>query len=61
MVLQFAVFDVNFLAPANFLMYRFCSNFFLNDEFHVGVRQRIQKLILHIILDIYPQIMFIKK
>ena len=33
--------------------------FVLHDTFHVGVRQRIQKLILHQIRDLYPHICFI--
>ena len=34
---------------------------FLHDAFNFGVVQRIQKLISHQILDIYPHISFINK
>ena len=45
MLLQYTVFDINFLFHAMFMMKVFCSDVFLNNAFHVGVRQRIQKLI----------------
>ena len=34
---------------------------FLHDAFHVGVKQIIQKFILHKILNIHPPIKFINK
>ena len=61
MLLRYAVFDVNFLVPTRFLMKIFRCNVFLNDAFHVGVRQRSQYLILHRILDIYLHISFMNK
>ena len=39
----------------------FWNNCFLYDAFHFGVRQRIQKLVLHHILDVYWIIKFINK
>ena len=38
----------------------FCI-FFKYNTFHVGVRQMIQKLILHTILNVYPHISFMTK
>ena len=38
-----------------------CLCFFKHDSFRFGVRQRIQKMILHQILDVYPHISFIDK
>ena len=32
--------------------------FYLNDELHVGIRQRIPKSILHTVLGVYPHINF---
>ena len=38
----------------------FCSDFF-NHAFHFGVRQIIQKLILYLIVVVYPYISFMNK
>ena len=43
-----------FSFPARFLMKGFPCAYFSHDAFHVGVRQRSPKLILHTILDVYP-------
>ena len=47
--------------PANVLMKGFFCEKNLNDTFHVGVRQRTQKLILHKILNKYPYISIMNK
>ena len=52
MLVLYAVFEVKFLVPIRFLMKVFCSNIFLNRSFHVGVGQKIPKLILYQILYI---------
>ena len=45
MVVGFTVIDIKFLVPAKYLMKGFCSNYFLDDAFHVGVNKISQKLI----------------
>ena len=50
-----------FRFPASFWLKDFAASYFIHDSFHFGVRQRIQKLILHQILNIYPRIKYINK
>ena len=59
-VAQYHVFGVKFLVPPSCFMKIFHYNFF-RDSFNVGVRQIIQKLILHQILYVYPSINFMNK
>ena len=61
MRVQYAVSDVKVLVTASFLMKVFHSNDFLNNAFHVSVRQRVRKSVLYQILDIYPHISFMNK
>ena len=60
MLLRYAFFDVEFLGPARFLRKGFRS-IFLNNTFHVGIRQITQNLILYKMLVLYPRIVFINK
>ena len=47
--------------PENLLIKGFFFAFFKHNAFHVGVSQRIQKLILHTIINVYPCIFLWKK
>ena len=47
--------------PTMFLMKVFRCEYFLHNAFHVGVRQRSPKLILHAIPDVYPHANFMNK
>ena len=61
MLVQYAIFDVNVLVPARFLMKVSCRYYFSNYDFRVGIRKISQQLILFQIIDIDPHFSYMKK